>query len=51
MENSKDFKKYYDRYQRNGCTIEQLRRLTELGALQDWEFKLITGQDYVAVSQ
>jgi len=42
------FEKYYKRYQRGGCTKEQLRRLVELGALTPDEYKEITGDDYEA---
>lgn len=45
-EHSKDFEKYRDRYNRGGCTIEQLRRLVELGKLTPEEFTEITGEDY-----
>lgn len=38
--------KYQDRYKKHGCTIEQLKRLTELGALTPDEYKEITGEDY-----
>lgn len=41
-----NFDKYCDRYNRGGCTIEQLRRLTQLKALTPEEFKTITGEDY-----
>lgn len=40
------FDKYYKRYQRGGCTKEQLARLVELGALTPEEYKEITGDDY-----
>lgn len=45
MENkhSKDFEKYKARYERGGCTKEQLRRLVELGALTAEEYAEITG--------
>ena len=45
---AKKKKKYKARYDRGGCTIEQLRRLTELGALTPEEFELITGEPYEA---
>lgn len=40
---SKDFEKYKKRYERGGCTVEQLHRLTELGKLTPEEFEEITG--------
>jgi uncharacterized XkdX family phage protein len=43
---SPDFEKYKKRYQRRGCTKEQLARLVELGALTADEYKEITGEDY-----
>lgn len=43
---SKDFEKYKKRYERGGCTAEQLRRLTELGRLTPEEFTEITGIPY-----
>lgn len=45
-EHSKHFQKYYDRYQRGGCTKEQLRKLTDLGVITQDEFKEITGEDF-----
>ena len=39
-------KKYQNRYERNGCTIEQLKRLVELGALTDIEYEEIIGEAY-----
>lgn len=38
--------KYKKRYERNGCTKEQLRRLVELGALTAEEYTEITGESY-----
>jgi len=38
--------KYQKRYEKNGCTIEQLRRLVELEALTAEEFEEITGTAY-----
>ena len=38
--------KYEERYKKRGCTIEQLKRLTELNALTPEEYKEITGEDY-----
>lgn len=40
------FEKYKKRYERGGCTKEQLHRLVELGALTPEEYKEITGEDY-----
>ena len=40
------FKKYQRRYQRGGCTKEQLQELIELGVLTAEEYKEITGEDY-----
>ena len=40
------YEKYKKRYERGGCTKEQLRRLVELGALTPDEYKEITGEDY-----
>lgn len=42
----KNKEKYQKRYERNGCTIEQLKRLVELKALTVEEYKEITGEDY-----
>lgn len=41
-----NFDKYCERYNRGGCTIDQLRRLTQLGALKPAEFETITGETY-----
>ena len=38
--------KYQKRFERNGCTEDQLKRLVELKALTPEEFKEITGKDY-----
>ena len=38
--------KYQKRYEKNGCTIEQLKRLVELGALTAGEYEEITGETY-----
>ena len=38
--------KYQKRYEKNGCTKEQLRRLVELSALTAEEYKEITGEDF-----
>lgn len=43
---SKLFEKYRDRYNRGGCTKEQLQRLVKLGVLTAAEYKEITGEDY-----
>ena len=37
--------KYQKRYEKNGCTKEQLQRLVELGALTAEEYKEITGEE------
>ena len=39
--------KYNERYKHNGCTKEQLKRLTKLGALTPTEYKEITGEEYI----
>lgn len=38
--------KYQRRYEKNGCTKEQLQRLVELGALTAGEYEEITGEAY-----
>ena len=38
--------KYQKRYERNGCTKEQLKRLVELGALTEVEYAEITSEAY-----
>lgn len=38
--------KYQKRYERNGCTKDQLKRLVELGALTAEEYREITGEAY-----
>ncbi len=45
-EHSRNFKKYAERYRRNGCTKEQLQRLTALGVLTAAEYEEITGEKY-----
>ena len=48
---SEYFQKYYDRYQRRGCRLDQLKQLVDLNALTKDEFLEITGvtyDDYVA---
>lgn len=40
------FKKYQRRYQRGGCTKEQLQELVDLGVLTAEEYKEITGEVY-----
>jgi uncharacterized XkdX family phage protein len=40
------FKTLRDRYRRNGCTKDQLRRFVELGALRTDEYEEITGEPY-----
>ena len=46
QEHTKNYEKYSKRYERGGCTKAQLKRLTELGALYDWEYEEITGEPY-----
>lgn len=45
-----DFGKWEDRYKKNWCTKEQLKRLVQLKVLtvneERDEYKLITGEDY-----
>ena len=43
---SKLFEKYRDRYNRGGCTKEQLKKLVTLGAITAEEYKEITGEDF-----
>ena len=38
--------KYQNRYEKNGCTKDQLKRLVELGALTAKEYQEITGEKY-----
>ena len=38
--------KYYDRYKRGGCTVDQLRKLVQLGAIRVEAFEYITGEPY-----
>ena len=38
--------KYQKRYEKNGCTREQLKRLVELGALTEKEYQEITTETY-----
>ncbi len=40
------FEKWNDRYKKNWCTKDQLKRLVQLGVLSAEEYKLITGEDY-----
>ena len=40
------FEKYRTRYEKGGCTKDQLRRLVALGVLTGEEFFEITGEDY-----
>lgn len=47
MEYSKLFEKYRDRYNRGGCTKEQLKRLVSLGAITVKEYEEITAEDYI----
>lgn len=39
--------KYQNRYNKNGCTKEQLKRLVELGALTIQEYEEITNELFV----
>lgn len=43
---SKMYEKYRTRYERGGCTKEQLRRIVALGGLTAEEYYLITGEEY-----
>ena len=43
---AKNKEKYQKRYENNGCTKEQLKRLVELGALTAEEYADITGEVY-----
>ena len=43
-EHSKLFNKYKDRYDRGGCTKEQLKRLVMLEAITEEEYEEITGE-------
>lgn len=45
-ERSQLFEKYRERYQKGGCTKEQLKRIVSLGRLTPEEYKEITGEDY-----
>lgn len=45
-EHSKLFEKYRDRYNRGGCTKEQLKRLVKLGAITADEYEEITDEAY-----
>ena len=40
------FEKYKARYERGGCTKEQLRKLVSLGVLTEDEYEEITGEKY-----
>ena len=40
------YKKLKARYERNGCTEEQLERFVELGCLTADEYQKITGREY-----
>ena len=46
MNHSRYFEKYKKRYERGGCTKEQLRKLTELEILTPEEYEKITGEKY-----
>ncbi len=41
---SKDYEKWFDRYMKNFCTEEQLRRLVALNQITDSEFKTILNE-------
>lgn len=43
---SPQFDKYKKRYERGGCTKEQLRTLVEIGVLTAAEYEEITGEPY-----
>lgn len=43
---SENFEKYRARYERSGCTKEQLRKLVKLGALTPDEYREITGEEF-----
>lgn len=45
-EHSKLFNKYKDRYDRGGCTKEQLKRLVMLEAITEEEYEEITDEYY-----
>ena len=40
------YEKSYERYNRGGCTKEQLKRLVKLGVLTAVEYEQITGEAY-----
>ena len=42
----KNKEKYLKRYEKNGCTKDQLKKLVELEALTEDEYKEITGEVY-----
>lgn len=42
-----NFEKWNDRYQKNWCTKEQLKRLVALVVLTEEEYTEITGEDYI----
>lgn len=43
-----NFEKWNDRYKKNWCTKEQLKKLVQLNVLTTNEYKEITGEDYVS---
>lgn len=45
-EHSKRFNDLKERYERGGCTKEQLARFVKFGVLTAEEYKEITGEDY-----
>ena len=46
VEHSARFYDLKERYERHGCTKEQLHRFTGYGVLTPEEYKEITGDDY-----
>lgn len=40
-------RKYKRRYDRGGCTLEQLHELVEVEILTPQDYKIITGDEYV----
>lgn len=46
LSHSPQFEKYKKRYDRGGCTKEQLETLVTLGILTEAEYEEITGEPY-----
>lgn len=46
VEHSKRYEELKARYERGGCTKEQLRRFVGFGVLTAEEYKEITGEDH-----